>query len=315
MVLKMTTTIDCVIPCFNEEAALPALFARLTQLRKVRAEDVQLNYIFIDDGSSDGTFKILQNFAAEENNVTVIRLSRNFGHQIAVTAGIDASDSDYVAILDADLQDPPELIIEMLNKAENGFDVVYGKRIRRKEETVFKLLTAKLFYRFISFLCDTEIPLDTGDFRLISRRVADAFKAMPEKRRFVRGMIPWLGFPSAPLEYVREPRVAGETKYPLLKMVGFAIDASLSFSAKPIYLVTWIGALLTLAGFLWLSQIVYLKLFTITVVPGFTSVLAFISAFGGMQIFLTGIIGAYVARIFEESKSRPLYVVRDRVDN
>jgi len=310
-----TTTIDCVIPCFNEEAVLPALFARLTQLRKVRAEDVQLNYIFIDDGSSDGTFKILQSFTAEENNVSVIRLSRNFGHQLAVTAGIDASDGDYTAILDADLQDPPELIIEMLNKAEDGYDVVYGKRIRRKEETLFKLLTAKLFYRFISYLCDTEIPLDTGDFRLMSRRVADAFKAMPEKRRFVRGMIPWLGFPSAPLEYVREPRVAGKTKYPLLKMVRFAIDASLSFSTKPIYLVTWLGALFTLTGVLWLSQIVYLRLFTTTVVPGYTSILAFISLFGGMQIFLTGIIGAYVARTFEESKGRPLYVVRDRIDN
>lgn len=313
--MPLRTTIDCVIPCYNEQDALPSLFSRLRKLRKASEIDVLLRYIFIDDGSSDCTFHILQKFAMEEPDVSVIRLSRNFGHQVAVTAGIDASDSDYVAILDADLQDPPELIIDMLHKAEDGFDVVYGKRVGREREKLFKLVTAKLFYRFLNYLCDTEIPTDTGDFRLISRRVADAFKAMPEKRRFVRGMIPWLGFPSAPMEYIRKPRVAGETKYPFIKMARFAIDASLSFSTKPIYLATSIGAILALAGFVWLTQIVYLKVFTTTVVPGFTSILAFISAFGGMQIFLTGIIGAYVARVFEESKGRPLYVVRDKIDS
>jgi len=246
--------------------------------------------------------------------VKIISLSRNFGHQIAITAGIDLASGDYVAVIDGDLQDPPELIADMYRKALTGFDVVYGKRLKRAGETIFKKVTAAAFYRFLNYMCEIDIPTDTGDFRLMSRKVVDAFKQMRERHRFVRGMVPWLGFKSAPLEYDRAERFAGETKYPLSKMLAFATNAILSFSSKPLTMAIRLGFLTIFVGLIGATYMLYLKLFTSIPVPGLTAVLLSIVLFSGVQILLIGIVGEYISRIFEESKGRPLYLVAETIN-
>jgi dolichol-phosphate mannosyltransferase len=252
---------------------------------------------------------MLFGYAEKHNFVKVINFSRNFGHQMAVTAGIDHADADYVSIIDADLQDPPELILDMHKKAKEGFDIVYGQRVSRAGDSFFKKVTAHLFYRMINAMCDIDIPLDTGDFRLISRRVADELKKMREKHRFIRGMVPWIGFKSAPLPYNREKRADGETKYPLRKMLKFALDSIFSFSNVPLKIANYLGMAIVFVSILVGLFLLYLRLFTSFTVPGITSVLLALMLVGGIQIVMTGIIGEYIGRIFEESKGRPLYVV------
>jgi glycosyltransferase involved in cell wall biosynthesis len=298
-------TLDIVIPVYNEEACLEGLMERLLALMQ-KAGHLDISCIFVNDGSKDRSAEMLFAYAQKHKFVKVISFSRNFGHQIAITAGIDHSNADYTAVIDADLQDPPELIPDMLKKAKEGYDVVYGQRIAREGESFFKKITARFFYRLINRVCDINIPPDTGDFRLIGRPVREALKKMREKHRFVRGMVPWLGFRSAPLQYNREKRYGGSTKYPLGKMIKFALDSIFSFSNAPLKLANYVGGLIIFLCLAAGAVALYLRLFT-----GILFVLLAVMFIGGIQIMMTGLIGEYIGRIFEESKNRPLYVVRE----
>ncbi len=311
--LSNNSTLEIVIPVFNEEACLDELMHRLFAL-KDRMADVDIGFTFVNDGSSDGTIMKLTDYAGRFPFIKVLDFSRNFGHQIAVTAGLDYADADYVAIIDADLQDPPELIKEMHRKAKAGVDIIYGKRLTRKGETWFKKLTARMFYRFISRMCDVEIPADTGDFRLMNRRVCNAVQAMQERHRFLRGMVPWVGFTSEPLLYNREERYAGETKYPLKKMVKFALDATFSFSNFPIRIATYTGLFFVGLVIVGGISLLYLRLFTNYYVPGIAATILTILLIGGVQITMLGIIGEYIGRIFEEAKKRPLYILKQTIN-
>jgi len=243
-----------------------------------------------------------------------VRFSRNFGHQMAITAGLEHASGDAVVVIDADLQDPPEVIADFVAKWMDGFDVVYGVRTERQGETAFKLWTAKLFYRFIGKLSDTEIPLDTGDFRLMGRRVADALLAMPERDRFVRGMVSWLGFSQTAVPYRRAARAAGATKFSLFKMLRFATDGIVSFSILPLRLATWVGFAASGIALLGILITVIERLMGVEgLVKGWASILVAILFIGGVQLICMGIIGEYVGRIYGESKRRPLYVVRERI--
>ncbi|MGH9748639.1 MAG: glycosyltransferase family 2 protein [Candidatus Polarisedimenticolia bacterium] len=308
----MTThkpTLTVVVPVYNEEPCLGALHDRLEGLRRTLWPRADVRFLFVDDGSRDGSLARLQALAERHPHAGLIGLSRNFGHQLAVTAGLDHARTDYVAILDADLQDPPEAIAPMLDLALQGHDVVYGVRRRRRGESLLKRASAAAFYRVLNRLCDIEIPIDTGDFRLLSRRVADTLRRMRERHRFLRGMVPWVGFRSIAYHYDRDERHAGRTKYPLRKMLTFAANGIMSFSSKPIVIGTRIGLLTVLAGIAGALYMLYLKIFTDVPIPGLTAVLVTLVIFGGGQLLLTGLVGEYVARIFEESKGRPLYIV------
>lgn len=312
--LQERPLISVVIPVFNEEECLPEMFRRLLALRESLRVKAECEFLFVDDGSKDRSLELLKEAATMETVVKVISFSRNFGHQIAITAGIDCAKGDFVAVIDGDLQDPPELITSMYDLACIGYDVVYAKRRCRPGETFFKKVTATAFYRLLSYLCEIDIPTDTGDFRLMSRRVVNAFKQMRERHRFVRGMVPWVGFRAAPFEYDRDQRYAGETKYPLRKMIAFASNAIISFSKKPLTLAIRLGVVMIFAGLVFASYMLYLKLFTEIPVPGVTAVVLSITFFSGVQIFLIGIVGEYIARIFEEVKGRPLYLVHETVN-
>lgn len=312
--LREKPLLSVVIPVFNEEESLPETVRRLLALGNKLLPDVDLELLFVDDGSKDNSLAILKGMAASQSSIKIIAFSRNFGHQIAITAGIDLASGDYVAVIDADLQDPPELIESMYRLAMTGCDVVYGKRRSRAGETVFKRASAAAFYRLFSYMCEMDIPTDTGDFRLMSRRVVEAFKQLRERHRFVRGMIPWVGYRTAPLEYDRDERFAGETKYPLRKMLAFATNAILSFSKKPLTLAIRLGFMTILVGVILGLYVLYLKFFTSIPVPGITAVLLSIVFFSGVQILLIGIVGEYIARIFEEVKGRPLYLVAETVN-
>ncbi len=301
--------LSIVVPIFNEQESIPELIRRLEGLRKRLSPELDVKFIFVDDGSTDESQSMLMGLANKHEFVKLISFSRNFGHQIAITAGIDHAEGDYVAIIDGDLQDPPELIEDMYKLAQQGYDLVYGRRRSRSGETWFKKISATVFYRLLSYMCDIDIPYDTGDFRLMSRKVAGAFRSLRERHRFVRGMVPWIGFNSVALEYDRDQRYAGQTKYPLRKMISFAATAILSFSRKPLTIATRIGVITVVVGLVGALYMLYLKLFTGTPVPGLTAILTTIVIFGGMQIFLIGLVGEYIARIFEEVKGRPLYII------
>src|SRR4051812_1501131 len=300
-----------VIPIFNEEAVLPVLLRRIDAL--MDGLDGPSEAIFVDDGSSDCSPIILRAKASSDPRCRYLGLSRNFGHQIAITAGMDAAEGDAVVIMDADLQDPPEVVEEMVRRRQEGYHVVYGVRTDREGETRFKLLTARLFYRLMQWLSDTDIPLDTGDFRLLDRRVVDAILAMPEKDRFLRGMVSWAGFSQIGVPYRRAPRFAGTTKYPFTKMLRFAIDGILSFSIKPLRLSTLLG--FTSAGLAVLLMVyaLVLRLFTHDWVAGWTALIVTVLFLGGAQLISLGIIGEYVGRLYGEAKRRPLYLVREHL--
>lgn len=306
--------LSIVVPMFNEEQCVSETIRRLNALRDKMIQKVEIEFIFVNDGSTDQTGLSIRKCAGNNPHIKLIELSRNFGHQIAATAGLDAAKGDYVAIIDGDLQDPPEKIEDMYLLALEGYDVVYGKRLKRAGETWFKKLTATAFYRFMGAISETPIPLDTGDFRLVSRRVVDVLGTMRERNRFLRGMVPWVGFNSVPLEYDRDLRPAGDSKYPMRKMIGLAADAITSFSSKPLLFVIRLGGMMLLLGVLAAFYLLYLRLFTDSVVPGITSILITILVFNGLQIFIIGVIGAYVSKIFEEIKGRPLYVVENVVN-
>lgn len=304
-----------VVPVFDEEDCVEALCARLIALRERMRGEADVELLFVDDGSRDRSLGMLDAIAGRHPFMKLVALSRNFGHQLAVTAGIDHAREGWVAVIDGDLQDPPEAIAEMFRRAREGesegrgYDVVYGQRIARAGESVFKRASAAAFYRLLNWLCDIEIPPDTGDFRVMSARVVRHLKEMRERHRYIRGMVPWIGFRSAAYAYERDARHAGVTKYPLRKMLQFAGNAILSFTARPLALATRLGALAVFCGVIGAIYMLYIKLFTDIPVPGVTSILVTIVFFSGVQVMLIGLLGAYVARIFEEAKGRPLYVV------
>ncbi len=300
--------LSVVIPCFNEEAALPQTLARLRAA--VEAAGRTYEMLLIDDGSEDATWTIISAQASRDPRIRGVRLSRNFGHQMALTAGLERARGADVLIIDADLQDPPELLGAMLAQRAAGFDIVYGQRRTRAGETWFKLATAKLFYRLIGFLAEVPIPPDTGDFRLMSRRAVDAFLRLPETSRFIRGMVAWLGFPQAAVPYDRAARVAGRTKYSLARMLRFSADAVTGFSIKPLRLATLASAGLLSAALLITLWALVTWLYHGTV-RGWTSLIVTVLLVGGVQTFILGIIGEYIGRLFIEAKHRPLYLVRD----
>ncbi|MCA9737084.1 MAG: glycosyltransferase family 2 protein [Gemmatimonadota bacterium] len=304
--------LSVVVPVFNEEAVLPAFFPRVTEaLAPLEHWDLEL--VFVDDGSSDATFDLLQDLARRDGRVKVLRFSRNFGHQIAITAGVDHASGDAVAVIDADLQDPPEVLVEMVARLEEGYDVVYGQRVDRKGETRLKLWTAAVFYRLLKRLVKIEIPVDVGDFRLMSRRAVLELRTMREKDRFVRGLVSWVGFRQIGVPYRREARFAGATKYPVGKMLKFALDGITSFSTVPLKLATWLGYAASAFAFLYLASVFVQKAFGVTV-EGWATIMVAMLFMGGVQLICLGILGEYIGRIFNEIKPRPMYVVAERLN-
>lgn len=302
--------ISIVVPVYYEEQVLEAFHARVVSAMAPIGDEFRFELVFVDDGSEDRSLDILLALRQEDPRVKVLRFSRNFGHQIAVTAGVDHAKGDVVVIIDADLQDPPEVILQMLDKWREGYKVVYGVRAERKGESAFKLVTAKAFYRLMGRLSEIRIPLDTGDFRLMDRAVVEGLRDMREESRYIRGMVSWLGFRQCGVTYSRDPRYAGETKYTLRKMVRFAFNGITSFSEKPLILAGWLGLLVTLGGGLLLLFIVVGRIFKPwTVVSGWASIMAIILFFGGVQLLSLGVIGQYIGRIYREVKRRPLYVI------
>jgi dolichol-phosphate mannosyltransferase len=306
------SVISVVVPVYNEEAVIYESYSRLKGVLEGLDDTYEL--IFVNDGSRDATPDIIRSICESDPNVRLIDFARNFGHQTAITAGMDYAAGDAVIVIDADLQDPPEVIPQMIAKWREGFDVVYGQRARRKGETLFKRFTSAAFYRVLQKLTDVDIPVDTGDFRLIDRKVCDALKRVKERNRYVRGIISWLGFRQTGVEFVREKRFAGETKYPLKKMLRFAFDAITSFSYKPLKLATYAGVTVSLGGFAYLLVVLYLKLFTDSTVTGWASMMAVNLFFNGVVLLMLGIMGEYIGRIYDEAKGRPLYVVREELN-
>ncbi|MFZ5941853.1 MAG: glycosyltransferase family 2 protein [Bacteroidota bacterium] len=302
--------LSVIVPVFNEESGLRELHARLVEA--VHPTGMSYEIIYVDDGSADGSLEILEVFAKEDHRVKVLSFSRNFGHQNAVTAGLDFCSGDAAVIIDADLQDPPGLIPGMVEKWKEGFDVVYAVRRKREGETLFKKATAAFFYRFLDRMSDVKIPLDTGDFRLIDRKVIAALKQMPESNRFLRGMVAWTGFRQTGIEYDRDTRFAGKTKYPLKKMLRFAFNGITSFSTKPLSYVFYLGLIITIITFLGVLYVLYLKFFTERTLQGWTSLILAISLLGGIQLLSVGVIGLYISRITDEVKNRPKYLLRKR---
>jgi len=303
----MSLRLSVVLPVFNEDQTIPSLHERLTRVMRSAGHPYEL--IFVNDGSVDNSPGLLKKLAAEDPNVKVVNLSRNFGHQTAITCGLHYSRGDAVVVMDADLQDPPELIPELIKKWREGYDVVYAVREQRQGDSLFKRATAALFYRLIRKLSRLEIPADTGDFRLLSRRAVEALQSTKERNRFVRGLVSWIGYRQTGVRFVREERAAGKTKYPFRKMLKFAIDGITAFSFLPLQLATYFGFLISGLSFLYIVYAVLQKLLTDRPVIGWTSVITAILFIGGVQLIMLGVIGEYIGRIYEEVKQRPLYLV------
>jgi dolichol-phosphate mannosyltransferase len=304
--------ISVIVPCYNEEVVLRSTHERLSRvLSELQGLDYEL--IFVNDGSVDQTQHILTQLQLHDVRVRVLRLSRNFGHQIAVTAGLEEARGDAVVIIDADLQDPPEVIPEMVQLWQGGADVVYGIRREREGESRFKLWTAKAFYRLINRLSDTKMPLDAGDFRLLDRKVVEVIKTMPERARFLRGMVSWAGFRQVSIPYDRAARHAGDSKYPLAKMIHFAMDGIISFSLVPLKLAIWTGFLAIWIAVAGIIVAVLDRLLEKGLARGWASLFVAVLFMGGVQLVSLGIIGEYLGRIYTEVKRRPLYVVQERL--
>lgn len=307
----MNKLLSLIVPVFNEEEVLPASYARMSAaMQALTGYDYEI--IYVNDGSRDGTMKQLRAIAKEHKEVRVISFSRNFGHQLAVTAGMDNARGDALIIIDADLQDPPEVIAELVKAWENGADIAYGKRLKREGETVFKKLTAFCYYRLLNAISAYPIPLDTGDFRLLDKKVADVFLKMREHNRFLRGMSGWMGFDAVPVEYVRHERQAGKTKYTLKKMLRLAFDGILGFSYKPMSLALYAGAALGVTGMLGLIALIIIAA-TIGCAPWLWAVdgLVLINA---LTLAAIGVQGAYLNRIYDEVRDRPLYIAAETIN-
>lgn len=303
--------LSVVVPCRNEEEVVHATHRRLAAVLE-GAPGLAFEIVYVDDGSRDSTLGALRELQRADPRVRIVALSRNFGQEAAIAAGVEHAAGDALAIIDADLQDPPELLLDMLERWRGGADAVYGVRTHREGETVFKRWTSHAFYHAINRLSDVAIPLDTGYFRLMDRKVADALLAMPERDRFMRGMMAWTGFRQEPLPFRRAPRAGGATKYPLRALVRLALDGILSFSLAPLRLAIWMGFLssgVAVAGIAWA---IAERLLTDTWIGGWAALFVAIMFFGGAQLVVIGILGEYVGRIYGESKRRPLYFVRER---
>ena len=303
--------ISIVVPMYYEEQVALEFYNRLTAAVSGKSFDYEI--LFVNDGSKDRTEQILKELAEKDKKVKVINFARNFGHQVAVTAGIYNAMGDAVVLIDADLQDPPELIAKFVEEWEKGYQVVYAKRLKRKGESFFKKVSAKYFYKVLNFLSDTDIPKDTGDFRLMDRCVVEVFKLMPEKHKFIRGMVSWIGFDQTYIEYERDERFAGETKYPLKKMLKFALDGILSFSTKPLKIVTGIGLLTVILSFFVLIFALYMK-FSGQSESGWASLMVVVTFFSGVQLLSVGILGEYIGRIYDETRNRPAFIVKSKLN-
>lgn len=311
----MCMKISVVIPCYNEQEVLRASHSRfLSALSTMTQYEHEL--IYINDGSHDGTLSILESIAQEDTLVKIISFSRNFGHQNAVTAGLHHATGDYIIIIDVDLQDPPELIALMVEKAiQEKANVVYGVRNKREGESAFKLITAKLFYRILNQLSDHSFPVDTGDFRLIDRQVLEVFKGLREQHKYLRGLFSWIGFKQVPIYYNRDERWAGSTKYSFKKMVAFAMTGLFGFSKKPLKLAIALGSISIIIALLLTIWILYLNIFAPSdVVSGWSSTTIVVLFLGGIQLFSIGILGEYIGNIFDEAKGRPEYIIEKKLN-
>ena len=307
--MSATEELSIVIPIFNEESNILNLYDRLKKV----LESITPNYelIFVNDGSKDKSITLIKELAQKDSTVKFIDFSRNFGHQIAVTAGLDRAEGKAVVIIDADLQDPPELIADMYLKMKEGYEVVYAKRRKRNGETLMKKVTAKLFYRILGNLTSISIPVDTGDFRIMDRKVVDILKQMPEQHKFLRGQISWIGFNQTYVEYDREERFGGQTGYTYKKMFNFALDGITSFSNAPLKFATLSGFIVSGIAFVIMLYALYSRFIIKDYVPGWTSMMLSIMFIGGIQLISIGIIGEYISRISVNIRNRPLYIVRD----
>lgn len=307
--MKTGAKISVVVPFLNEEENLPELYSRLKAVFAGRTEADE--FLFVDDGSTDGSFQLLEKIRQSDSRVRILQFSRNFGHQAAITAGLDHAAGDAVVIMDADLQDPPEVLPDLFAKWKEGFEVVYAVRRKREGEGFFKKLLAAGFYRIFRSMCSVNVPVDAGDFRLLDRSVVEALKAMRESHRYMRGMTSWIGFRQCAVEYDRAARYAGETKYPVWKSLKLAWDGITSFSAKPLQWMMNAGLLVALVAALFAFRIIWLKLSgNGGLVSGWASLAVLVLFLGGVQLIALGMLGQYISRIFDESKKRPLYVVR-----
>lgn len=303
--------LSVVLPVYNEIENLDELRARLTAVLNACGRSWEI--VLVDDGSRDGSFARMASFAREDGRIRVVRFARNFGHQMALTAGVDHARGRLVAVMDADLQDPPEILPEMLRKIDEGYEVVYAQRTEREGETAFKKATAAAFYRLMRRWTNVEIPVDTGDFRLMGPKAVEAFRSLRERHRFIRGLAAWVGFAQTAVSYVRPPRTRGETKWPLRKMLRFAVDALTSFSHVPLQLATWLGFAVSAFSFLYILVVLVLKIRGVNV-TGWTTLMFFILFLGGVQLIVVGVLGEYIGRIYEEVKRRPLYLVSEVVE-
>jgi polyisoprenyl-phosphate glycosyltransferase len=301
--------LSVVVPVFNETDVIPHFYQRITKVGE--SLDMAYEVIFVDDGSKDGSFEKLAAIAQFDSRIRVLRFSRNFGHQVAITAGVDHALGDCIAVIDSDLQDPPEVIARMVDKWREGYDVVYGVRAKRAGETRFKLWTASIFYRMMRSVTNVEIPVDVGDFRLMSRRATDQLRNLRETDRFVRGLVSWIGFRQTGIEYEREARFAGETKYPFKKMLKFALDGITSFSTLPLKLATWMGYCASAFAFLYLFTVFIQKFVFHITVQGWATIMVAVLFLGGVQLICLGIAGEYIGRIFNEIKRRPIYIIQE----
>jgi glycosyltransferase involved in cell wall biosynthesis len=302
-------TYSLVVPAHDEEGVIAELVARLTQV--MDALDGDAEAILVDDGSRDRTYELMLLTTSEDPRFRLIRLSRNFGHQIALTAGVDLAAGDAVIVLDADLQDPPEVVLELAARWRDGYDVVYAVREAREGETRFKRATANAFYRAFNRISEVQVPVDVGDFRLVDRRALDVFSQMRESNRFVRGMFSWIGLRQTGVLYHRQERFAGETKYPLRKMLRFAATGVISFSAAPLRAALNLGFFVSIVSFVILVWSLVVKLSGLYDVPGWTSIVVVVSFIGGIQLIVLGVIGEYIGDIHAEVKRRPLYVISE----
>ena len=305
-------SISVILPCFNEASNIDEMYSRLSSVMQTLGDDYEL--IFVDDGSTDTTFVKLVSLTRYDHKVKVIEFSRNFGHQAAICAGLDVAKGDAVIMMDADMQHPPELIPSLLKKWNEGYEIVYTIRNDPPDTSLFKKVTARVFYKLINVLAKINVPENSADFRLLDRAVVKRLGTMNERTKFFRGLISWVGFKQYPVYYDAEPRFAGESKYTIWKMVKFALDGITSFSAYPLHLATIIGLLVSTISFLYAAYAIYAKLFTQEALPGWTSVLVAVLFLGGIQLLSLGIIGEYLGRTFEELKGRPPYIIRTIIE-
>lgn len=303
-------SITILIPAYNEEQVLPKLHRRLMELANSQP-DYDFEFLFVNDGSKDKTLQILKDFAAEDHRISYINLSRNFGKEIAMIAGIDHIQSDAMVIIDADLQDPPELIPDMIKLWQEGYDDIYARRTKRLGESWFKRTTSTLFYKVLQGMTEIPIQQNTGDFRLLDRRCIDALKQIRERERYTKGFFSWIGFNKKEIQYVRDPRAAGETKWNYFKLMNLAVDGIVSFTIQPLRIASFLGIIVSFVAFIYILYLLIRPLFGVPTGGGYSSLMAVILFLGGVQLLSLGIIGEYIGRIFSETKQRPLYLVEE----